>query len=401
MFEQVVEWLHGDESRRRASPPRSGRQRPTAPRGDERRGAGDERRARPACSMYIAHEAGRFEVARRAAGPLFKGCDEDRDYSEMLMECAATVEDAVEAAVCDEQRTSAASRRADLLAASAPAKIRRLAELAGRVVRSQPEALVSLLELEPQSTVLQEAFDAADGIAEACSAWLSFLPLKRGFAVSRFHNSHSLALKYAEKLEARFVCADAAVRKLDLLQQRLPAVQRRVRFDNRVGERLVKRADFSSHCCLFGLDDPPGGVVVLEDRFAAGNVEDFLTDAAPLGLGVDSTHLFCFRTSRNEVFLTSSPTVADAFSLAAAAAPDADQIVEPKVLATTTLYQTVDKPRKLALCESDEIWRATIDGRAYFFCVDDVDRGLRHLLHEAGASDEALKEMGVDFHQLQ
>ena len=90
-----------------------------------------------------------------------------------------------------------------------------------RVVKCQPEALVQLLVRDETATALQDAFDAADAVVECALVWCSFTPLKRGFAVSMSH-SHSLALKYAEKLEVRFASLDEAIRRLDQLQQRLP-----------------------------------------------------------------------------------------------------------------------------------------------------------------------------------
>lgn len=115
--------------------------------------------------------------------------------------------------------------------------------------------------------------------------------------------------------------------------------------------------------------------------FGVDAVDDFLTDAAPLGRGIEDAMLFAC-AGPPAPFFTSDPRLAEASGTEAAA---------------TVLYQKLRNAERVALDDGDEIWRATLDGRPYYYCVmeDGSDRGLRHLLRAGGADDAALVRAGV------
>ena len=208
----------------------------------------------------------------------------------------------------------------------------------------------------------------------------------------------------ASLLRDGFEDAEAALQALDALRTRLPVPQRVVRFvrgsefedveeeeDAAQNRRtsFPRARTFSSG----GADDDESL------KFAPEAADDFLTDAAPLGQGMDDSALFACRDG-GKLFFTSSCRVAEQCAYAGRGAPDADAS-RPAIVARTILYQKLDGARDIALEQGDEIWAATIDGRDYFNVVmaDDTDRGLRHVLEAGGVTD--LAAIGVDFERVE
>ncbi|KAJ8611667.1 hypothetical protein CTAYLR_007892 [Chrysophaeum taylorii] len=398
------------------------------------------------------------------------------EYACEMLTCAERVDEAVENAVCDRQHSTSASRRADVLAAMAPMKLRRVSERAAAVSRQDPCALVHLLQKDSNETALQDAYDAVSAASALSCQWLSFGPRKRGYAVSfadnPAHHPHhadkarktqfpflwslnSLAMKYEWRLEEAFKACEDALRGLDELRARLPTTARLVRFASRTD--VFRRVELSSrHATTISPAQSFHSSIAddeeyCQSKYDADSVDDFLTDAAPLGTGVDSSEIFACRDRDGALFLTSNYRVADDLLRdAAAASPGGDDVepgspppmiedddhpvdpddavrrhsdtetaalrasldkvvVErhstgnktqqendhqpawktpgPAILATTTIYKSVDDPRKLALDDGDEIWAVAIDDREYYYCVmEDLSDRRRRLVLLAPAT---------------
>lgn len=440
MLQSLVSWLHGgDEEQARDGRPAVARwqsdprcleaavdlyvdyvevddsaaapiDRGASPR--HRRGA-DRRRFVVAAAVPVYGPAadGADGAPGRAEGDSAKA-GEPVAYAAAFRRLADAVDEAVEGAVVNEGRTTQASRRTDSVAATSPSRVRRLCEKACAVGRQDPEALVRLLRLDAarafrdaEPSPLALAYAAAFRVARDARAWLGFAPAKRSYAVSLSASGvNSLAQKYEQLLRDGFEDAEAALQALDALRTRLPVPQRVVRFvrgsefedveeeeDAAQNRRtsFPRARTFSSG----GADDDESL------KFAPEAADDFLTDAAPLGQGMDDSALFACRDGE-KLFFTSSCRVAEQCAYAGRGAPDADAS-RPAIVARTILYQKLDGARDIALEQGDEIWAATIDGRDYFNVVmaDDTDRGLRHVLEAGGVTD--LAAIGVDFERVE
>ena len=301
--------------------------------------------------------------------------------------------------------------------------MRRLCDKACAVVKVDALALVSLLRLDERRpgapSAVAASYAAAFRVARDARAWLGFAPVKRGYAVSLSANgANSLAAKYEHLLRDGFAACDAALDALDGLRCRLPVPSRVVRFarpnaDQKGGAAGEAEDDDDV------LDDAPQNrrtsfprsqrtfSVVADDadddsgfKFAPDRCDDFLTDAAPLGHGIDDGALFACCDGA-AVFFTSNARVAETCDYAGKDGDDDDDR-RPRVIARTILYQKLDGARDIAMAD-DEIWSTTIDGRAYFNVVmaDDSDRGLRHVLNAGGVDDAALAAIGVAFARVE
>jgi len=355
-----------------------------------------------------------------------------------MLERAEAVDEAVGNASCDQQHTTAASRKTDVLALRVPMMLRKLAEKAAAVARQDPAGLANLMRLDPNEVTLQEAFEALENAATQACQWLSFNPLKRGYARSMkagqqnktqqqhddafeergslsaldasYHHSSSsrhqhhnrrfplaalarppgnvsLAAKYATLLEDAFKRIQTSLAALDVLRARLPTKPSLVRF----GSASVCPAILEEPQVPTTPASPWDDEALATAKYAAEDVDDFLTDAAPLGMGIFCSEVFACRDPHDgALFLTSNWRTADA-------------VGQKAVLATTTIYKVLDDPRKMALDDGDQIWAVTIDGHDYFFCVmaDNSDRGLRHACHVAGADDALLTRLGVAFRRVE
>jgi len=394
---------------------------------------------------------GRYVVARSEE----TGALRSAEYACELLSCVERVDEAVEnAVVADRQHTSEKSRRADVLAGMAPSKLRRVAELAASVSRQDPSALVDILRKDPFEKALQEAYDVVARTAGHARQWLSHTPLKRAYARSFSSMQRSLASKYVEILEEAFKECEEVLRGLDALRGRLPRIARLVRFASRTDiwhRQLSSRGHSLSPVHSFSSTEQ-GDDDLAQSKYAADRVDDFLTDAAPLGVGVDSSEIFACRDLDGSLFLTSNYRVADdllrrddavplrdgedvtpplspeppglldrrsesdAAALADVPPPALERYSDvthaaanwklqqqgPAVLATTTIYKAIDDTHKIALDPGDQIWAVTIDQRDYYFCVmeDDSDRGLRHALALAGVDDDACAQNSIIFTKL-
>ena len=225
------------------------------------------------------------------------------------------------------------------------------------------------------------------------------LPLGRGAP-------NSLAVKYANKLDDAFLRIQAALTKLDTLRGRLPTTARLVRFAARAIDPERHKDDTASESSE--TVTPPGDFAfdpetIAASKYTPDNVDDFLTDAAPLGIGIFSSEIFACRDRDGSLFLTSNWRTAEAVHDPHDESDHKEARPRPAVLATTTIYKVIDDPRKMALDDGDEIWGCTIDDREYFFCVmaDQSDRGLRHALHLANVSDDFLRDEGITFRRVE
>ena len=272
------------------------------------------------------------------------------------------------------------TRRPGLVARSSATAIEDSSEAGADASRSRSRSAISAVSRrysEPSPLAL--AYAAAFRVARDARAWLGFAPAKRSYAVSLSASGvNSLAQKYEQLLRDGFEDAEAALQALDALRTRLPVPQRVVRFvrgsefedveeeeDAAQNRRtsFPRARTFSSG----GADDDESL------KFAPEAADDFLTDAAPLGQGMDDSALFACRDG-GKLFFTSSCRVAEQCAYAGRGAPDADAS-RPAIVARTILYQKLDGARDIALEQGDEIWAATIDGRDYFNVVmaDDTD----------------------------
>lgn len=408
----------------------------------------------------------RYVVARSgSACPTGSETVRFAEYAQELLSCVERVNDAVENAVCDCQRTTSASRQADLLAAKTPAKLRSVAERAASIARQDPSALVDILSKDPDETALQVAFDAVSKASEHACTWLSYGPYKRGFAISlttRRNGPQQLALKYVSRLLDASRACDEALFALDALRARLPRIARLVRFSSRtdVWQRQLSRSQSSvSSLQSTGFESEPDLNEELEKcKYSAEDVDDFLTEAAPMGLGVNHCEILACRDRDGSLFLTSNYRVAEDLLLRDATdldridgdgdashddaqsprerrsesdAPldDDDEESEvpthhsasatvsnnendtswrpqqhgPAVLVQTTIYKSIEDPRKMALDHGDQIWSVTIDDHDYYYCVmeDNSDLGLRHALWLVGVDDATCARLNIHFRHVE
>lgn len=387
------------------------------------------------------------------------------EYAQVLLSCVERANEAVENVICDCQRTTSASRQADVLAAKAPAKLRSVAERAASIARQDPAALVEILSKDPDETALQVAFDAVSKASEHACTWLSYGPFKRGFALSRNPRRgvpQQLALKYASRLLNALRACDEALLALDALRARLPRIARLVRFSSRtdVWQRQLSRSQSSvSSLQSTGFDSEPDANEELEKcKYSAEDVDDFLTEAAPMGLGVNHCEILACRDRDGSLFLTSNYRVAEDLLLsdateveqidgdgdashddaqspierssesdalldddvvgtevptrhsASATVPSNENDISwrrqqhgPAVLVHTTIYKSIEDPRKMALDHGDEIWAVTIDDHDYYYCVmeDSSDLGLRHALWLVGVDDATCARLNIHFRHVE
>mmetsp|Transcript_22249 Transcript_22249/g.66786 ORF Transcript_22249/g.66786 Transcript_22249/m.66786 type:complete len:399 (+) Transcript_22249:287-1483(+) len=288
------------------------------------------------------------------------------EFGKACAQLAAAVD-----AACEHGANSAlaASRRTDTLALSAPAEVRRLCDDMAALAASDPAAVARLIELDakrgPEANALERGYGAAARATSHTIAWLSFNPVKRGFALSMTAQGLTgLALKYDALLREALADCAPALAALEELRGRLPVRGRTVRFSRVVGGDATPRARPES------AEQPP-----LRRRssssslkFPPGRADDFLTDAVPMGRGWADSALFACREG-GERFFTSDPVVAEG----------------AEELARTIVYQDLEDARRMCFDEGDAIWAADVDGRRYFYCVLEDDRGLPDLLTAGGA----------------
>eukprot|EP00633_Aureoumbra_lagunensis_P005487 CAMPEP_0197309238 /NCGR_PEP_ID=MMETSP0891-20130614/7797_1 /TAXON_ID=44058 ORGANISM="Aureoumbra lagunensis, Strain CCMP1510" /NCGR_SAMPLE_ID=MMETSP0891 /ASSEMBLY_ACC=CAM_ASM_000534 /LENGTH=542 /DNA_ID=CAMNT_0042794187 /DNA_START=93 /DNA_END=1721 /DNA_ORIENTATION=- len=414
-----------------------------------------EKLPQPKVEKYIVARMGQ---ARKSGQNEIEKFVRTAEYACEMLTRAEKVDLAVEKTSCDERNATAASKRTDILAARTPMKLRKLAERAAAITRQDARALVHLLKHDPNETSLQDAFDAMIHAADIAQQWLSFAPIKRGYAVSRHaststdsvlqnnisqsNNKHTwtnwapalpLAVKYETRLGDAFRRVDSALEHLDALRARLPISARSVRFASSADVYLRQpspthseenpdyRASYSSHTAIFSADHNDD---LESTKFPPHLIDDFLTDSAPLGVGVMSSEIFACRDRDGSLFLTSNYRVADdllrdsgmdtlrlrqcggVYNTSTANDSKEETAISkdcPAILATTTIYKSIDDPRHLALDEGDEIWAVSIDNHEYFFCViaDHSDRGLRYACHVVGVDDATLDGFSIFFRRVE
>lgn len=266
------------------------------------------------------------------------------EYGVVMLTSVQRAEDAVNDVAIDRQHSTVQSRKCDVLAAKAPMKLRHVAERASSVSRQDPRALLDILKKDPYETALQDAYDAVHSTSVAVCQWLGYNPIKRAYyfstgatAATNNHNNNGghhhhqtqhhhaagrilmaqpqhLSNKYTTKISEGFKDCELAVRALDELRGRLPTTARLVRFASRT--ELWQQRQLSSRQPS-GPVSPTNSTGSLEDyyddnsRYGVDQIDDFLTEAAPLGVGVETSEVFACRDKKGDLFMTWNFRVAE------------------------------------------------------------------------------------------